>query len=1431
MAIVLCLTLIGSVALVAITSLTASAATPVAGGSGYINENGVNLRSGAGTTYSIVTSMTKNTQISFISSDLYNNDWYHIKLSGGTEGYVHRDYVEASEPAPVIKLCRNSATTYVGCQYGLWQTGASNPTWSSSNTTIGTVDANGVFSAKAAGSVTITVSENGGSASCVIKVLKANPTGISASSIKIEQGKTATLTAKQSVNWFSSNTNVCTVSSSGVVTAKSIGYATISAYTSSGASTCLVQVVEASKIKMCRNSATTYVGCQYGLWQTGADNPTWSSSNNSVATVDANGVVTAKGVGSATITASEGGSSASCVVKVLAANPTGISNSSVKIEQGNTFSLSAKQNVNWFSSNTNVCTVSSSGVVTAKELGYATISAYTSNGASTCLVQVVEQQKIKLCRNSATTYVGCQYALWQTGASNPTWKSSNTTVGTVDSNGVFTAKAAGSVTITVSEGGSSASCVIKVLAANPTGISNSSLKIEVGKTATLTSNKTVNWFSSNTNVCTVSASGVVTAKATGYATISAYTSNGASTCLVQVVAESKIKMCRSTATTYAGCQYALWQTGASNPTWSSSNTSVATVDSNGVVTAKSAGSVTITASEGGYSASCVIKVLAANPTGISSSSIKVEIGKTAPLTATKSVNWFSSNTNVCTVNSNGVVSAKALGYATISAYTSNGASTCLVQVTEATVEIAPVKGYINESYVNMRAGASTSFSIITTLTEDTELIILSETLYGDGWYFVETESGLQGYVKGEFVTVPAAPNINLCRSTATTYVGCQYALWQTGADDPLWTSTNPSVASVDTNGIVTAKSAGKATITVSQQGVAESCVFTVKSDTATNISKTSATVEAGKTITLTSNTSGVGWFSSNTNVCTVSSSGVVTGKSEGYATISAYTSSGAATCLVMVTKSTAPVVGKIVLSTSSARVYSGSKYAIGMTGSTSATWTSSNTSVATVDSNGVVTAKSSGTATITASNSVSSATCTISVASGYDTGISLSSVDVPCGKSIVLQADDYVSWTTSNNSIAAVTTVDGMGIVDTKAEGYVTIHANTSYGSSSCLIHVTAPDNIRFVYASPNSAPLNSKVTFKAITDQLRTAVRFTATNGSNSVTVDATSKVKDGNYYIWTATATLGYSGNWTVKAYSKTASTNYATTPENGEGEVFVTNSTNTTTTVLGERRASDEVIELIALFEGFLPDVTADYITDDPTVGHGKVVTRNEQFYNHLTRNEAYAYLCQTVNYGPYTTKTNQFLTSNSIRFNQQQFDALVCFAYNVGAYALINDSQLSSLLLNTGSAGSGTIKAGGAGYVNTDYVNLRSGAGTGYSVVTTMDEGTTFTFVDATLYNSNWYKIKLSNGTTGYIYSDYASATASGGTRDLNNINKSAFTTRMLQYHHAAGECYWGLLTRRVDEVEMFFYGDYECDGEFNKYGMYFRCANNSSFGIG
>ncbi|MBQ1437761.1 MAG: SH3 domain-containing protein [Ruminococcus sp.] len=519
-----------------------------------------------------------------------------------------------------------------------------------------------------------------------------------------------------------------------------------------------------------------------------------------------------------------------------------------------------------------------------------------------------------------------------------------------------------------------------------------------------------------------------------------------------------------------------------------------------------------------------------------------------------------------------------------------------------------------------------------------------------------------------------------------------------------------------------------------------------------------------------------------------------------------------------------PAGGYIKLNTSSETIYTGNKLALNAKASGRVSWKSSNTSVASVDSNGVVTANSSGSATITASCDGESATCRITVRSGYSVHISSTRItDMRRGKSVLLRSNTGgVSWKSSNPEIAVVSN----GIVDTKSTGWVTITAYTSGGAATCLINVIGRDNIRFAYANPNSAPKNSKVYFKAITDTDRSDVRFVVSKGTESFTVYADEKIKDGDTYVWYANKVMTSSGLWNVKAYSKyVSSSEYLTTPGNGECDLLVTNSTDKKTTVTGDRRASDEVIDIIADYEGYLSSVTADVITSDPTLGYGKVVTTNEQFYNNLTKREAYAYLCQTVNNGGYTTKTNAFLNNNGVKFNQQQFDALVCFAYNVGASAISNDSLLQNVLLDTGSGAS--VTSGGSGYVNGSSVNLRSGAGTGYSIITCMDLGTKFTFVDGKTYNSEWYKIKLSNGTVGYIYKTYASA--SGGSRDLNNTSKSAFIKNFLQYHHASG-CQWGLLYRRVDEAEIFFYGDYSRDGRSNKYGFSFTCSKNSSFYI-
>lgn len=682
-------------------------------------------------------------------------------------------------------------------------------------------------------------------------------------------------------------------------------------------------------------------------------------------------------------------------------------------------------------------------------------------------------------------------------------------------------------------------------------------------------------------------------------------------------------------------------------------------------------------------------------------------------------------------------------------------------------------GYVNSTEVNLRSGAGTNYSIVTTMSKNTKFTYISTTAVNSNWYYIITSNGKVGYIYKTYATKNSSsgnsnPNNNnpgnTGTSTVTGYVNASDVNLRSGA------GTNYSVVTT----------------------MSKNTKFTFISTKLYNSSWYNIKLNNGKS----------GYIYST------------------YATKdSTNTSNG---------NSDTPTSGKLKLSASSQTLYVNNQYVLYATGVSSVSWSSSNSSVATVNSNGVVTAKKSGTANINAKSGSSSVTCKITVKNGTSVNISNTSISsLRRTKSVLLKSSTSgVKWKSSNESIAKV----NGGVVDsTNNSGFVTITAYTSSGAATCLIEVIPSDNVRFTYASPNSAALNSTVTFKAITDTNRVAVRFVVSNGSTSYTVNATSKTKDGNDYIWSGSKTLTKSGKWTVKAYARyvtSSASDYRTTAVGGEAEVYVSTATNNSTTVCSERRASDNLINLIANYEGFLPTVTADSITSDPTLGYGKVVTAGEQFYNNLTKNEAYAYLVKTVNSGGYTTRTNKFLLDNNVKFNQQQFDALVSFAYNVGASAIYNDSDLQGVLLNTGSSSS--IKAGAGGYVNATDVNLRSGAGTNYSVVTTMDYNTKFTFVDGKLYNSNWYKIKLSNGKTGYIYASYASL--SGASRDLNYVNKQAFINNFLAYHHAAGSCYWGLLYRRIDEAEIFFYGDYARDGSSNKKNFSYTCSSNRNISI-
>ena len=774
-------------------------------------------------------------------------------------------------------------------------------------------------------------------------------------------------------------------------------------------------------------------------------------------------------------------------------------------------------------------------------------------------------------------------------------------------------------------------------------------------------------------------------------------------------------------------------------------------------------------------------------------------------------------------------------------------------------------------YLNLRTGPGTSYSTQGVINDGVTVTVLDNS--NEAWVKVKTSDGKTGWLTREFVevsiTLPKTEDSSSSTVSKPSYSDTAPPDWfeQTGGSGSLylsqsamalkkgeakmltafmssvsgaqaavtWKSSNSSVATISASGRVQAVAAGTAVITAAHKGSGKTakCTVTV-TEAKIPVSKVTLNTNAIKwpvgrsgsftATVLPSNATNkaVAWKSSNTKVATVSSTGKLTAVAPGTATITCTAQDGSgkyATCKVTVKSNTE--VSNITLSATATSIYINNHAYIKATttpAGKAVTYASSNTSVATVSSKGVVTGKSAGSAVITVKDSAGAVKKTITIrvtaAPGGYVNLSNTTASVPVSKSFYLKS--YTSGTTWTTSDPSVATISSQGYLLAKKEGVAIITAKASGKVRTCAVTVTQAAPVRFAYTSPNSATLNDKVSFIAITDTDRDAVKFEFTANGKTYSVSATGKTLDSKgHYIWKGSITFKFSGSFTVTAFSR--KNGAWSTCNDGKTSVFVSNVASPSTVSFDERRASDEILELNSDYEGFLSSVTDDpLVTSAPTLGYGKVITPGEQFYNNLSRDEAYAYLVQTMNSGSYTAAVNNFMQTNNIKFNQQQFDALVMLVYNLGA-GVLGDSSVKGILLDcyeTSSTTSSTVA-----YVNSsDGLWLRTGPGTGYSSILAMPYNTKVTVVEKT--NSQWYKVKLSDGTQGYCASEYLTF-ASTGVRNLNKVDQDDLIAELIQWHHAGGQCVWGLLYRRIDELEVFFYNDYVRDGSSNKYNMPYR----------
>jgi uncharacterized protein YjdB len=793
----------------------------------------------------------------------------------------------------------------------------------------------------------------------------------------------------------------------------------------------------------------------------------------------------------------------------------------------------AGRTVSWTSSSPTVASVVA-GKVTALAGGAATITA-TVDGRSSSAALTVSAAVAKVTMPSApATFLvnqGISLAAVVTDASGNvltgrvvTYSSSNTAVATV-LDGMVTAVAPGSATITATCEGVSGSVTVTITSATSTApvatvtLSPLSLAIPVGSSGQVTAilkdaagqsvtGRAITWSSSQTSVATVS-NGVVTAVSAGSTTITATSEGKSGTMIVSAVASAggsavaTVTVSPNSATVEVGftTQFSAVLKDANGQvltgravTWTSSDPAAASVSATGLVSGisygtSSGGNVTITATAEGKSGTAQLGVVTPDPVAsitLNPSAIMyLAVGETATYTATlrnagggvltgRAVAWMSSNTSVATVSATGQVTAKAVGTSNITA--SSGGKSASVQVSvQQTIQRVD----------NVR------------MTPDS------------------------------FMMQVAAP----WAGTSTRSIYAEPRAGYTLVPRPLtWTSSNPSVASV-AGGVVSALSPGLVTITATADGVSGTAkvhVFAYGACARFSMSppttrQASSIVEGVYAIirnadSLLVQNKTVTWTSSNPAVVSIQQPTTTMDPSGSFTTtfipVSAGSATITATCdgasgTVPITVTAGQAVASISLTPDPFRVVLGMtgkptlvlKDASGMQVYRTPTWTTGNSAIATVAADGTVTGVGVGTTTLTATIDGKSATIQLSVTN--ESTVVASVVITPANPSVMVGNDvqftatmknaqgtvlsgKTVTWGSSNYLVGYQ--MNTTGLINGRSAGTSVISATSEGVTGTTVLTVGAPAaSVAYVGVTPTPSTIAVNGTVQ-LSAQLRDA-------------------------------------------------------------------------------------------------------------------------------------------------------------------------------------------------------------------------------------------------------------------------------------------------------------------------------------------------------
>jgi trimeric autotransporter adhesin len=1074
-------------------------------------------------------------------------------------------------------------------------------TWSSSNVARATVNAStGAVTGVSAGSVTISYSTGCGTAATQSVTVNAAPSGIVGASTVCTGSSTTFTDATVGGTWSTSNASVVSITAAGRAYGITAGSASISYTIGTCAASRAVSVLSAPSTGDITGSDDVCFGSFAGLGAS-IDGGTWSSSNASIASVDATGMVSGEGAGLATISYTIANACGTSVAtKPMIVNPlplvdliTGTPDACV----GGVSTLSdTTVGGTWSTDDFAIATIDATGNVTGVSAGTTNVTYSKTTGCGTdyqaIAFNVHARPTAGTLSGSSILAVGASATLTASVAGG-TWSSSSASIASVSTSGRV-------------RGMSPGNAVITYTVANPWCSTPTTHDVEVGfgpDTAVISGNSTIcdgsthtytsslsggAWSSTSTSTVSISSTGVATALRAGSATIRYSITNRYGTSvasfsvtvlnaptIADTIVGASVLCARSTVT--------LTNT-TTGGTWSSSNVAIATVSAIGEVYGVSAGSATITYTVSnicGTATRTAAVSIRATPAAIVGDST-ICLGNYKVLrNATVGGTWSAvTGTGRVGINDTGRIIGLLEGNATV-VYSAAGCSVSHAMAIGE--EPRPISGTARLCagttvvYTNPTVGGtwSTSNSSIASVNA-------AGTVFGvsGGTANITYTRGVCFALQSVLVDVNPAPisgPTSICRSGTVTYTN--------SVSGGTWIRINGTgTTSISTAGVVTGLTVGTATIAYQVGTCQESLPISIVNGPADIAGAT--TLCTGSTTAFTNTVSGGTWSSSNADRATVSSTGVVYGLSAGTATITYSIATCFRTRSITIQSMPAAIAGPT-------SVCNGSTITLSNT-IAGGSWSRTNgTGQISITSAGAVRGVRVGEATV--SYTIGSCRVTTPIIVNTTPGSIGGATNICNGSATTLtNATTGGTWTSSNASIATINSSTG-SVTGVAVGGAAITYAVGGCQATRSISVITTPGAI----SGATTVCPSGRVTLTNATS----GGTWSRTNGTGTGSIN-TSGMFTGST---AGTVTVSY----TIGSCRSTLAMTVLGTPAAITGASSICAGSNTTfsnTTALGTWSTSSAAIASVAATTGVVTGVTAGTATISYATGCGTTATRS-------------------------------------------------------------------------------------------------------------------------------------------------------------------------------------------------------------------------------